>query len=428
MSKTQIVWFLIMMFGIGSSFYKGPIFGLITYMFVVFTWLNWGGEIYIAGFGRWSLLVAVLTLISYIWHKGKDTSFYRIPQLKYLCLIIANMIFISINALDRNASIDAIYDFSKLILLYYLIIKIINSKKNYKYFFWFQIWANYLLGWEGYTRGKIVSGRLENVGIPGYESSNHLAVLLIPIIPFIGKFFLYGNKWERIGVLLAAPFIINVFIQANSRGAFLGIIISAIFLILLSTNKIRKKLIIGFVLGTGLLFLLAGEQFVNRMNSIKTYEEDGSATGRIESWDAALKIIRKNPFGQGGDTFQYLSPVYIPDIVEEHRGQKRAVHNTYLMMATDWGVQGLALFLLFFGSTIWELHKIRRRTGSDDDEFYYIESLFIEAGLLGYLVAIAFGNRIYGEVLYWYCALAVALSHIQMNSIIAKKKVSANVR
>ena len=32
-----------------------------------------------------------------------------------------------------------------------------------------------------------------------------------------------------------------------------------------------------------------------------------------------------------------MSPIYIPDVVASHNGEHRATHNTYLVIATDWG-------------------------------------------------------------------------------------------
>lgn len=112
------------------------------------------------------------------------------------------------------------------------------------------------------------------------------------------------------------------------------------------------------------------------------------------------------------------SPVYIPDIVYAHGGEHRSVHNTFIMMATDWGIQGLTLWLLFLGSTCQELHRIRKRRGAKDEEFYIQESIAIEASIIAFLVAALFGNRIYAESLYWFCALATALSNIQQSELI----------
>ncbi len=418
-SKTGLLWLIIYIGGLGTTFIKGPIIGLLTYMFTFYTQFSWARGVKV-GLYRWSFYAAIVLLASYLLKRGSyaKEAFSRIPQLKWLILIIINMLFVSLFAADPKENQEAVVDFIKLVVLYYLIVNIVKTRMHYRMFIWVQIWGNFLLGWLAYTKGDMVGGRLENIGAPGIRGSNHLANHLIMSLPFIGNLTLFGNKWEKLGAIAAAPFILNALVLCNSRGAFLGIALMLVTILVLSKSQNRSRIIIGLVLAGVLFTFLADERILNRLQTIQSYEEDGSAMGRIDSWVGALKMVSDYPFGKGGGGFQAYSHVYIPEIVEKHGGEPRSVHNTFLLMATDWGIQGFFLFFIFYFSTFLELHKIRRRSGTDHDNFYYVESVAIEVALVGFLVSATFGSRIYGEGVYWYCALATALSNIQQNEIL----------
>jgi hypothetical protein len=68
-------------------------------------------------------------------------------------------------------------------------------------------------------------------------------------------------------------------------------------------------------------------------------------------------------------------------------------------------------FTLFIGSTLLELHRIR---GGTRDRRVYLESLALEIGLIGFLVAAFFINRPYAQILYWLPALTASLRNQQL--------------
>jgi len=420
MSKTGIVWLIIYLGGFAASFVYGPIYGLLTYMFTFYTMFSWAKSVRRAtGLYRVSFYAGVVFLISYLLGKKRLKKKFHLksPQLKWLILISINMLVVSVFAVDPKGNKEVVIQFLKTIGLYYLIINVIRTKKDYKLFIWQQLWGNFLFGWQAFGGGKTRGGRLEEIGGPGIENSNYLANHLIMICPFIGNMVLFCGKWERIAVILASPFILNAIILCNSRGAFLAIIVMLLILLLFSQKQVKKKIVFGAVLGSILFLQLADENFWSRTKTITTYTEDGSATSRLDTWLAALRMISDYPYGQGGEGWEYYSPEYIPAEVASHGGQARSVHNTFLQVTTNFGIQGLILYLIFIANLILELHNMRKRYGTNDDRFYHTESLAIEVSLIGFLVAGFFGDRAFAEPFYWFCALATALSNMQQNEL-----------
>ncbi len=426
MSKTMIGWMFIYFIGLIASLAIDPFYGVLTYIYEYYTHRSWAKDVYPPL--RWSFVIAAVIMVSYFihWNKVRNRSFSD-PSLKYLLILLINMAILTPFAISVELSYERLIVFLKLAGLYYFVSRIIRDRKKYNQFIWLQVWGNFLFGWHAFRKGGITGGRLENIGGVDTTGSNYLANHMIMILPFIGNMFFFGNKWVRIGALTAAPFIINALILCNSRGAFLAMIAMAIsFLFLSNAIKIRGyriKAIIGLALGSILFLWLTNAQFWERMWTIQTYEGDTSATSRVDTWKAATRMIRDHPLGSGGDGWELSSPKYIPEIVERHEGELRTVHNTYLMMATDWGIQGLVLYSLFLLMIFVKLHKIRKREGSKDDLFFKSESLAIEIALIGFLVAAFFGNRIYAEGIYWYCALAASLDNIQRKELEENKRL-----
>jgi O-antigen ligase len=126
--------------------------------------------------------------------------------------------------------------------------------------------------------------------------------------------------------------------------------------------------------------------------------------------------VRDHPLGAGGRAFHILSPRYVPEVIARNAAvEERSSHNTYVQLGTEWGVQGIVLWLAFIAATLVLLHRVRRITPQND--WYFYRSLAIEVGLIGTLTAAFFSNRLYGESIYWLCALAFALYRMQATEL-----------
>ncbi|MCK5021083.1 MAG: O-antigen ligase family protein [Candidatus Peribacteraceae bacterium] len=424
MSKTGLLFLVIYIFGLASAFIRGPMLGLLTYIFTCYTLFSWGREIPHFYQYRFSLVAGIVLLLAFLTKKmmHENIAVLKMPQLKWLLLMLINMIFITPFAVNIEAHMPILIDFVKLVLLYYLIISIVQTKLYYKLFIYAQLWGNYFLGWQAYTHGEMHGGRLENIGMPGIKNSNSLANYLVIILPFIGNFTILGKKWEKLAAIIVAPFVLNAIILCNSRGAYLAIGVMAILYALRAKKGMRLKIITAIILAAVCFSYLSNENVWERLQTFNEVKTEGSAVSRLDTWDAALDMTFDYPLGTGGDGWKKLSPDYIPLIVDAHEGHERSVHNTYLEILTSWGIQGLILYILFLGSTFLELRKIRQRTGSDDDVFFHSQALALEVALVGYLIGAFFGARAYVEGLYWYCAIVMALSNIQQTEIVKQEE------
>jgi probable O-glycosylation ligase (exosortase A-associated) len=364
---------------------------------------------------RWSLIIAVITLVAFLIKRNSLPKLHikNHPQTKWLILFLLNTFAVSTIAVWEEENKQLIEVIIKVILFYLVVIKTIRTKEHFRYLMVFHILGIFDWGWNAFVDPQRKAGRLFGIGGPDSLNDNGTAAHLLAILPFLGSVFFTGKWWEKLLCIAALPFIFNTFILANSRGAFIALLVTGLMSLLLTKGTLRWKTLLAMLLAGFVFYNLVDDKFIERQQTIQTYEEDNASMERIESWKAAFSLIREHPLGTGGGGFEALSPIYIPDIVEAHDGERRNVHNTFLLVACEWGVQGFLLFMMFILSTIWGLLKIRKEAPpTPDGERVRMDSIALILGLVGILSAGFFFNRLYAESVYWLTAFAAVLRNI----------------
>jgi hypothetical protein len=179
-----------------------------------------------------------------------------------------------------------------------------------------------LVGLECVDAPKREAGRLVDIGSGDSLNDNGAAAHLLTILPFALILLLTekSDKRVRAVALVATPLIINTIILCNSRGAIVGIVAALFAALLLIRSGYRTRLIGAGVITVVAFLALADQQFLDRQQSTTSYEDDGSAHQRLETWKGGRQLVLDRPFGAGGKGFHLLSPVYIPSIVTMHGG------------------------------------------------------------------------------------------------------------
>jgi O-antigen ligase len=186
----------------------------------------------------------------------------------------------------------------------------------------------------------------------------------------------------------------------------------------------RTKLIAVALLGAVMVLFLADPEFIERQQTTAN-PTDNSAQSRKAMFAAGIEMIKDYPLGGGGRTFHVLGPRYIPEITADAKTGERSPHNTLIQLATDWGIHGAVLYFVFMFMTFRLLHRVRKRLRGES--WYYYRSLTIETALIGTLVASLFSSRLYGESIYWMCALAYSLHRLQSTELEGLSQQAATV-
>ncbi len=426
MSRTALVWIIGLVTGTVLSL-RDPIFGLLVYLWEYYNhppvrW--WGNQV---PDWRWSLIVGSALLAAYTFQGKtifrKEIFGHRSTQWLMAFLVITMMVT-GLLAVDPERSRGYVLDLLKLALLYCLIVGVVTDHQKYQWIVMAFILGALNWGVDAYINPHFTAGRLVRVGGPDSLDDNAAAAHVITALPFLLLYLWRGNKWQRIVTVVAAPFIVNLIILCNSRGSMIGIVVATLAGLAFMEWRVRLRLAFVALAFVPMALMLVNQDFIDRQLTLVRFAEegplspsarlDGAANERILSWAGAITLIGEKPLGVGGGGYDKLSPIYAPTVVENHEGEERAVHNTFLWAASDWGVAGGIAFLGFIGSGLLSLHRIRRSTMS---ERLKLESLALEVAIIAFLGASFFVNRLYAEMLYWLVALSAVLTNIHNTEV-----------
>jgi putative inorganic carbon (HCO3(-)) transporter len=390
-------------------------FGLYLLTFFAAPQLWWWGDALPSA--RYALWAGIALLVSVLWHQSRrpgDAPERRMTLVHAAAIgmvlnaTLVHLIFASAPAI----SFPELVELFKFVLLFFLLWSAIQNRDDLRVALVVIAVGAAYIGYEVTIngRGSFKGSRLEGVGTPGADTSNGLACLMLTVLPLIGSLFVNGRKREWVFGLLAAPLVLNVLILCNSRGAFLGLIGAGLCFLALARGVTRKHAVRTLLLGSVLLYALLGdpEIFQRFMTTfVGSEERDTSASSRITFWKAGMLMVADYPLGAGGRSFKFVhGRKYIADVAGTE-GVDRSLHNGYLTEATDWGVQGLILKLLFFGGAIAAARRTCTRCRLRGDVQGDLLGLCVIAAVTGLLINSVFGSFLGNEWGYWAVALLV---------------------
>lgn len=232
-----------------------------------------------------------------------------------------------------------------------------------------------------------------------YGGNNEIAMALNMVLPLL---VLCAKETSSAAArnFFYATFFFSIcsVISSWSRGGLLGlcVVLGAIIM----TGQ-RKWLSIPLVLAA--LFLAIPnlpENWFERMGTIKTYEEDSSAMGRIEVWGYAMRRASQSPLTGGGfETF--------------YKGHGLDVHSSYFEILGEHGYVALGLWLSLLFGTIMALERLRRQVLLHDELLWIRDyARAVQIGLMGYATCGAFLGAAYWDIFYHFVALCVVMKMI----------------
>lgn len=417
--------FFLAVFASGSlaALSLGPIWGLVTYVYVYFNipsqqW--WGNQLPEL---RWSLISAGILLIScFLFNNKLSTMPWRDNTLgKYLFALSVLMITVMPFTPNPEQSWLKIYDFFRYLVIFYLVGRVLRNLKDYRLFISAILFCSFYL--TILARHYFTGSRLDGVGLPDASDANMLAAVMILVLPLFIASTVTEKGWKRLMPLFAIPFVLNTFVMCGSRGAFIGFVMQVIIAmwVLRKRMGLLKIVILCGVLLVGLMFLMS-DQYKDRLFTMKQEIGHNSfseiSSGRYEIWQHGLGMVRDYPFGAGGGAFQSLSPSYLPNNLLEKRAKVRASHNTYLMVLVEQGFFGFIVYIGFIFFQFFTLKKARsgiqnlsNNMFTEHQKIILVHSYALQVSLTGFWIAAIFIDRFYFELIYLFVALCPVLLH-----------------
>lgn len=393
-------------FGTLPYIFKRPWLGVLMWVWLSVMFphrLSWGFA-YDLPFAQ---CVAIVTLLSLVF-AGQRWRFPWSTPMAFLLLFTIWMNVTSLFALVPEQIYDQWLKVMKIMFMVFVAAIALRERKHIEWLIWVIVVS---LGFYGIKGGifTIMGGGENRVyGPPSsyIEENNTLAIALLIIIPLIWYLRTYTTRqWMRWGLLGAAVLCAAAALGSYSRGALVTIIPMLGFLWLKSRNKAMLAIVI--IATAPLLIGVMPERWTQRMETITNYEEDASASGRINAWQTAFNIAKDRPLVGGG--FAIYEPKvfarYSPDAEDLH-----AAHSIYFSALGEHGWVGLTLFLCC-GFASWRTASwiVKRARGRPELKREADLALMIQVSFLGYAVGGGLLSMLYYDVPYYLMVVLVLL-------------------
>lgn len=336
------------------------------------------------------------TLLSLVFNRDKLRMPWEPPVLTLMFFIVW-MCFTTALAFYPLESATQLNKVLKIQLMTLIAFAALRERKHIEAF----VWINALsIGFYGLKGGLFTlreGGTSRVWGPPGgfIEGNNELGLALIMTIPLLNYLHLSSSsRLVRLGLIAAMLLSAVAALGTQSRGAFLAIIAMGVVLWLRSSHKFVSGLVIVLV-GVSLLSFMP-ESWVQRMETIRSYENDSSAMGRINAWQTTINLANDRVTGGGYEIYNSsVGARYSPD------GKSRAAHSIYFQVLGEHGWPGLVLFLLTGLFTFRMAGKIRKQARlKPETEWLHPLASMVQVSMVGYAVGGAFLSLAYFDLPY----------------------------
>jgi putative inorganic carbon (HCO3(-)) transporter len=415
--------FLLAMLGLIPLAMMRPFAGILLWSWISFMnphRLIWGTSAELP----WAMAVFIATFIGCLLAAEPR----RLPVNPVTLLLVALMLCFtatSAAALGEPTAVWAKWEHvTKILAGLLLTAALLTERKRVHALIWVMVIS---LGYYGVRGGifSIITGGNYRVWGPEQTmitDNNHLAAAMLVTLPLMHYLRLHSaHRVVRVVLAISMGLTLLATVGSYSRGALLGLL--AVTAVMWFRSK--RKVISAAVLSIGLVGAVAfmPEGWTERMNTIGSYQEDGSATERLVLWDISLKLAQSRPLVGSGFTGPYTRSVV--DTVAPD-GPARAVHSIWFELL---GEHGFPTFILWVGLTVAGLITSIRlaRITRDKPELAWAHDLgrMAQVSIVAYLVSGSFLSLSYWDF-YWTLLVAVAATHTLAQRATAQARVPAS--
>jgi len=266
-----------------------------------------------------------------------------------LVLVLLALALVStLHAQELTPALDATLRYASFVALYFVASQFIGDPALHRRIAWTLSISSSVAGlialdYFFFSGGDVYRANLR------YGDPNDLAFLLATTLPI--TLWLLRERWALRPLVLAMIVVISLATAFTySRGALLGIGAGIAFLILTERKRIPLLVVAGVItVATGFVFVQSSPSTVLRVeNALRAKEQIASynVETRLQAWDAAVTLSVENPLvgiGPGNFFYHYGRVAGIPPGAEPIA----VAHNSYLDVAAELGLAGLALFVAY---------------------------------------------------------------------------------
>ena len=359
-----------------------------------------------------ALIIAIITLLIYV-----PTQLSTEGNITALTTEVKCVLFLTIWSLltmplakDPGTSWQVFSDtFIKIVIIFIVMINTLRTKARLKSMMWVSVGVGVFLSvqaWNNYFQGKFaIDDSRVNVDYGGmFGNPNDLALHLVIFTPIAVALGLASKKLiSKIIYFAFAILMIGGNMVTLSRGGFLGLVATVIFMVWkFSRGQRFKVIILSIVFGIGIIVFAPGN-YGGRILSIFDSQLDasGSSAERRELLERSIQVTLRNPLGIGLGNFPVVGV------------RNLQTHNAFTQVSSELGWLGLIAYLILLISPFRKLTAIERQlSSSTETSWIFYLSIGIQASIIGYMVSSFFASVAYQWFIYYPIAYAVCLRRI----------------
>jgi probable O-glycosylation ligase (exosortase A-associated) len=398
---------------------RRPCFGVLTFVWLGFfnpQSMTWGGA-------PFSLIMALSAFVGYFF--SSEPKRFPLQAESVLLIVLWGVFgFTTMFAIYPDRALNDLIFVSKILAMVLLSICVITSDERLQSLVRVIALSLGYYAVTGFLFVIVSGGNSIVFGPQGsfLEANNMIGLALVMNLPLLAYLIEHEDKpWLRgicrLMLLCSFPTVIFTY----SRGAWLGLAVVGVLLVLRSRYKIRIAAAGAFFA----LFLLpfAGElvpeHLERRYEDLENYQTETSAQMRFGSWAYCWRVAVAHPIFGGG--FNHYSTAtyerYAPEFLDKYGGKTRwrmtNCHSAWFTVISEHGFPGFILWVGLGTLSFFSLSSIRAQTAARLDMLWmYNLAGGLQIALVGFVVVGSFIDAAYFDMLYYMVAIAVIMKEI----------------
>lgn len=352
----------------------------------------------------------------YLARRAQPPALFATMQARLFTLLLAMVTFSTIRcALTGTAAWQAWTSYISFALLFFVSMTVIDSPQRLHWILRFLVISQVISTYYVIDQWLIL-----HIPRPGgaVGDSNYYALCALTAVPIAYCFALDRRQhWLERAANAAALLILLLGITVSgSRGGFLGLCATFLFLTLLSKRPLRNLCLSALLVLPWMLFMPNSP--LNRLLH-PDYADDIGTDSRATVWKAGLRMIEAHPvIGIGLGQFKAQVEDY-----EDAEKVSNIAHNTFIEIPAELGIPALIVFCGILFCSYQSLNRMRRWTMRYGPPLYYNAVLGQQAALVGCSIGSIFLTAQYQKNLWM-----VILSSMFLTPLVLRYKAQVDAR
>jgi O-antigen ligase len=290
-----------------------------------------------------------------------------VRNVEMYCLagLVAVILLSSTLAVDLNRAMVTSIRYVSFFLLYVVLVNVVDgSERRARWIVDSVVIAACLASLIGLI--GFLSGATDRANGPLVDP-NDFGFMLASAVPLVVyRLVRPRHTWHRVPIAVGLVLVFGCAAATFSRGAFVGLAVTLVWLLLTRRVRIRSMAVIAL---TALVIIAGGQRvfggIVETALEHKQSIAGANTASRLEAWAVALEEWHTSPaLGVGPGNFEtryteHSVPFEVPD------AGAPTTHNAYLNVLAELGLAGFILFMTYLGLS-WRRARTRPGAGEDD--------------------------------------------------------------